>query len=213
MTQLKNQDPTSPMDTNQFTSELVQFSSVEQQINTNTSLTQLIQLTQGSEVMQASAMTGKRVTVSSDHVPLQDGKGTIQFTAPAAETVAFAIYSDTGTKLRDATMVADEGQQHLDLGRHRRFRPHTAGRQLQGRGGRRECRRHGERAAVQRDRHRDRRAEPVERRPVANGRAVGRFHQGAVGGELKSSAQRRGSYQPASAVTAPSASMPDGRPT
>ena len=59
MTQLKNQDPTSPMDTNQFTSELVQFSSVEQQINTNTSLTQLIQLTQGGEVMQASAMTGK----------------------------------------------------------------------------------------------------------------------------------------------------------
>ena len=59
MTQLQNQDPTSPMDTNAFTTELVQFSSVEQQINTNTSLTQLIQLTQGGEVMQASAMTGK----------------------------------------------------------------------------------------------------------------------------------------------------------
>jgi flagellar hook assembly protein FlgD len=39
MTQLQNQNPTSPLDTNQFTSELVQFSSVEQQINTNTSLT------------------------------------------------------------------------------------------------------------------------------------------------------------------------------
>ena len=63
MTQLQNQDPTSPMDTNQFTTELVQFSSVEQQINTNTSLTQLIQLTQAGEVMQASAMTGKQVTV------------------------------------------------------------------------------------------------------------------------------------------------------
>src|SRR5512135_1938062 len=58
MTQLQNQDPTSPLDTNQFTTELVQFSSVEQQINTNTSLTQLIQLTQAGEVMQASAMTG-----------------------------------------------------------------------------------------------------------------------------------------------------------
>ena len=59
MTQLQNQDPTSPLDTNQFTSELVQFCSVEQQIDTNTSLTQLIQATQGSEIMQASAMTGK----------------------------------------------------------------------------------------------------------------------------------------------------------
>ena len=75
MTQLQNQDPTSPMDTNQFTTELVQFSSVEQQINTNTSLTQLIQLTQAGEMMQASAMTGKQVTVTSDHVPLQNGKG------------------------------------------------------------------------------------------------------------------------------------------
>jgi flagellar basal-body rod modification protein FlgD len=109
MTQLQNQDPTSPLDTNQFTSELVQFSGVEQQINTNTSLTQLIQLTQAGEVMQASAMTGKRVTVSSDHVPLQNGKGTIQFDAPAAEPVAIAIYSDTGAKLRDATLMATKG--------------------------------------------------------------------------------------------------------
>jgi len=109
MTQLQNQDPSSPLDTNQFTSELVQFSSVEQQINTNTSLTQLIQLTQAGEVMQASAMTGKQVTVSSDHVPLQNGKGTILFTAPAAEPVEIAIYDDTGKKLRDVTQIAAKG--------------------------------------------------------------------------------------------------------
>jgi flagellar basal-body rod modification protein FlgD len=109
MTQLQNQDPTSPMDTNQFTTELVQFSSVEQQINTNTSLTQLIQLTQGSEMMQASAMTGKQVTVSSDHVPLQNGKGIVQFTAPAAEPVAIAVYNDSGSKIRDATLTSTKG--------------------------------------------------------------------------------------------------------
>ena len=109
MTQLKNQDPTSPLDTNEFTSELVQFSGVEQQINTNTSLTQLIQATQGTEMIQASSMTGKQVTVDSDHVPLQNGKGTIQFTAPASEQVAIAIYSDSGNKLSDATMTATKG--------------------------------------------------------------------------------------------------------
>ena len=109
MTQLQNQDPTSPLDTNQFTSELVQFSSVEQQINTNTSLTQLIQLTQAGEVMQASNITGKTVTVSSDHVPLQNGKATVKFSAPASEQVAIAIYSDTGAKLSDATMTATKG--------------------------------------------------------------------------------------------------------
>ncbi|MEJ0016070.1 MAG: flagellar hook assembly protein FlgD [Acetobacteraceae bacterium] len=109
MTQLQHQDPTSPLDTNQFTSELVQFSSVEQQINTNTSLTKLIQLTQSGELIQASAMTGKHITAESDHVPLQNGKGTIQFTAPAAEPVGIAIYSDTGNKLRDVTLAATKG--------------------------------------------------------------------------------------------------------
>jgi flagellar basal-body rod modification protein FlgD len=109
MTQLQNQDPTSPLDTNQFTSELVQFSSVEQQIDTNSSLTQLIQLTQAGEVMQASAMTGKQVTVSSDHVPLQNDKGAIQFSVPAAEPVEVSIYSDNGAKLSDATLVATKG--------------------------------------------------------------------------------------------------------
>jgi flagellar basal-body rod modification protein FlgD len=109
MTQLQNQDPTSPMDTNAFTTELVQFSSVEQQINTNTSLTSLIQLTQAGEVMQGSNMTGKQVTVTSDHLALQNGKGTIQFTTPTAQPVAIAIYNDNGTKLQDATLTSVKG--------------------------------------------------------------------------------------------------------
>lgn len=109
MTQLKNQDPTSPMDTNQFTSELVQFSSVEQQINTNTSLTQLIQLTQGGEVMQASAMTGKQVTASSDHVPLQNGQGTIQFSTTTAQPVDISIFDANGAKLSDSMLMSSTG--------------------------------------------------------------------------------------------------------
>jgi flagellar basal-body rod modification protein FlgD len=109
MTQLQNQDPTSPLDTNEFTSELVQFSSVEQQIDTNQSLTQLIQATQAGEVMQASAMTGKHVTVSSDHVPLQNGQGTIQFTTPSAEPVEISIYNDSGAKISDTQMMSTKG--------------------------------------------------------------------------------------------------------
>lgn len=109
MTQLKNQDPTSPMDTNQFTSELVQFSSVEQQIATNTSLTKLIELTQAGEIMQASAMIGKRVTVESDHLPVQDGKGTLQFTASESQPVQIAVFSESGAKIRDETVAGAKG--------------------------------------------------------------------------------------------------------
>ncbi len=110
MTQLQNQDPTSPLDTNEFTSELVQFSGVEQQINTNNSLTQLIQLTQAGEVMQGSAMAGKQVTVTSNQIPLQNGSGAVTFTAASAEPVAINITNSSGQTVRSALMSATQGQ-------------------------------------------------------------------------------------------------------
>jgi flagellar basal-body rod modification protein FlgD len=109
MTQLQNQDPTSPLDTNQFTSQLVQFSSVEQQINTNSSLTQLIQLTQAAGVLQSSSMVGHQVAVTSDHLTLQGGSASVQFTAPSAGPVAVAVYNDAGVKITDAVVDATAG--------------------------------------------------------------------------------------------------------
>ncbi len=109
MTQLKNQDPTAPMDSSQFTSELVQFSSVEQQINTNTSLTSLIQLTQAGEVMQSSAMIGKQMDVQATDLTLQSGQASINFTAPAAEPVLISVSTDKGAKVLDTAMQATKG--------------------------------------------------------------------------------------------------------
>jgi flagellar basal-body rod modification protein FlgD len=109
MTQLQNQDPTSPMDANSFTSELVEFSSVEQQINTNTSLTQLIQLTQAADVTQSSAILGKQVTVSSTQIPLQNGTGTLNFTTPVAEPVSITVQNANGITLQQINVNAAQG--------------------------------------------------------------------------------------------------------
>ncbi|HET6307695.1 MAG TPA: flagellar hook capping FlgD N-terminal domain-containing protein [Rhodopila sp.] len=109
MTQLQNQDPTSPLDSNQFTSELVQFTSVEQQIDTNTDLTQLIQLTQASQVEQSSAMLGKPVTVTSSQLALQNGNATINFNTTAPEQVAIAVYDPTGAQVQTATLTSSAG--------------------------------------------------------------------------------------------------------
>src|SRR5579864_4192214 len=57
-TQLQHQDPTSPLDPNQFTQELVQFASVEQQINTNTSLSTMISLQQTQQAESALNFVG-----------------------------------------------------------------------------------------------------------------------------------------------------------
>jgi flagellar basal-body rod modification protein FlgD len=109
MTQLQNQDPSSPMDANQFTQELVEFSSVEQQINTNTSLGQLIQLTQQDGLLQSSALVGKTVAVSSSDMPVQNGQGTIQFTAPLAENVTIDVSDASGNQLATASVAASQG--------------------------------------------------------------------------------------------------------
>ncbi|MGH3263721.1 MAG: flagellar hook assembly protein FlgD, partial [Trebonia sp.] len=102
--------PSSPMDTNQFTQELVQFSGVEQQITTNSSLTQLIQLTQSGQVMQGTAMTGKPVTVTAMQIPLQNGTGSLTFTAPTAEPAAIVIDNSSGHTLRSVSLDATAGQ-------------------------------------------------------------------------------------------------------
>ena len=108
-TQLRHQDPSSPMDSNQFTSELVQFSSVEQQINTNTDLAQLISLTQASQVEQSSGMIGKPVTVNSSKLSLQHGTAEINFNTTQAEPVGISVYNAAGTQVANTTLTSNAG--------------------------------------------------------------------------------------------------------
>jgi flagellar basal-body rod modification protein FlgD len=77
-TQLKNQDPLSPQDSSQFTSQLVQFSQVEQEINTNTKLDTLIANNQSNQLLQAATFLGKSVEVSGNSVNF-DGTNPVQF--------------------------------------------------------------------------------------------------------------------------------------
>jgi flagellar basal-body rod modification protein FlgD len=83
-TQLKNQDPTSPMDSNQFTQQLVEFSQVEQQINTNTNLQTLITQGQSNGSAMATSYLGKQVTVTNGEAPLTGGSATWNYTLGAA---------------------------------------------------------------------------------------------------------------------------------
>ena len=109
MTQLQNQDPSSPMDSNQFTSELVQFTQVEQQINTNQDLTQMIDLTQASQDEQSAGMLGKPVTVNSSQLTLQNGQAEINFNTGSPEAVGITVYNTSGAAVATATMTTQAG--------------------------------------------------------------------------------------------------------
>ena len=72
-TQLKNQDPTSPMDSNQFTQQLVMYSQVEQQINTNDNLKTLISQGTSNAATMAAGYLGKKVSVTTGNASLTGG--------------------------------------------------------------------------------------------------------------------------------------------
>lgn len=64
-TQLQNQDPLSPMDSTEFTNQLVNFAGVEQQINANQKLDSLVSLSLGSTFSSALNYVGKDVSYLS----------------------------------------------------------------------------------------------------------------------------------------------------
>src|SRR5437870_11730705 len=75
-TQLKNQNPLDPLDTNQFTQQLVQFAGVEQQLRTNDQLSALLALQQTAQSTQALTFVGKTAVVDGNTAALSHGLAT-----------------------------------------------------------------------------------------------------------------------------------------
>jgi flagellar basal-body rod modification protein FlgD len=95
-TQLQNQNPLSPLDTNQFTQQLVEFAGVQQQLNTNDSLATLVSLQQTAQSTQALGFVGKTAVVSGSTAALTDSTATWQLSVPTASNVNITIASSTG---------------------------------------------------------------------------------------------------------------------
>src|SRR6201994_3178945 len=81
-TQLKNQDPLSPLDTNQFTAQLVQFAQVEQQLKSNSQLSTLVSLQQTAQNTAALNFVGQTVDVAGATTALTNGTATWQMAVP-----------------------------------------------------------------------------------------------------------------------------------
>jgi len=93
-TQLKNQDPLSPMDTDQFTNQLVLFSEVEQQIKTNSQLSQMVAGQSASEAISALPMVGRVIEYNGNQAILQNGNAGFSYTLPSAAATASVLVKD-----------------------------------------------------------------------------------------------------------------------
>jgi len=95
-TQLQNQNPLDPLDTNQFTQQLVEFAGVQQQLNTNDSLATLVSLQQTAQSTQALGFVGKTAVVNGNTAALTDNSATWQLSIPSNSNVNVTIASSTG---------------------------------------------------------------------------------------------------------------------
>ena len=111
-TQLKNQSPLDPLDTNQFTQQLVQFASVEQQLKTNDTLTTISNGAKASSAASAAGLVGATITADGSSSTLTGGSA--KWTISPAKAVAAAtinIVDSTGKIIATQTRALSAGSQ------------------------------------------------------------------------------------------------------
>jgi flagellar basal-body rod modification protein FlgD len=117
--QLQNQDPLEPMDTSQFTQQLVQYSSVEQNIYTNKNLETLIALQKTTGLGSAVSYIGRDVSAETPDAALSGGAANWTYTLPrAAQSVSLTVtdangktvFSGTGPVAAGANTVGWDGK-------------------------------------------------------------------------------------------------------
>lgn len=98
-TQLRYQDPLDPMDTAEFTNQLVQYSAVEQSIQTNTKLDKLLSMNMSNLGAQAVSYIGKVAQVLGDVMPLENGQAKATYTLDKNVVTATISVKDVNGKI------------------------------------------------------------------------------------------------------------------
>ena len=111
-TQLQNQNPLDPLDTNQFTQQLVEFASVQQQVDMNTNMQTLISLQQTTAATQALQLVGSTVTLNGNNANLSNATGSPaswNLNASAGGTAAITIANSSGQTAYTGTTTLNAG--------------------------------------------------------------------------------------------------------
>ncbi|HVZ51545.1 MAG TPA: flagellar hook capping FlgD N-terminal domain-containing protein [Pseudolabrys sp.] len=110
-TQLKNQNPLDPLDTNQFTQQLVQFAQVEQQMKSNDQLATLVSMDKTAQSTAALAYVGATVVVDGSTTQLTSSGATWNFNVSKPATATITIKDSTGQTCYTGTMTVNPGDQ------------------------------------------------------------------------------------------------------
>ena len=112
-TQLKNQNPLDPLDTNQFTQQLVQFAQVEQQLKSNDQLATLVSIEKNGQTASAIAFVGSTVVVDGATAQVTNGQGAWSFSVPKPATATLTITSASGQTAYSGSFTVNPGTQNF----------------------------------------------------------------------------------------------------
>ncbi|MDY0029202.1 MAG: flagellar hook capping FlgD N-terminal domain-containing protein [Pseudobdellovibrionaceae bacterium] len=117
LTQMQHQNPLDPMDTKEFTGQLAQFSSLEQQINTNVKLDSLLGSLQQTAVASSFGYIGQYVDLDTNVGTLQNGQATWTYALPEdAEDVTITIKDGSGNLVYSGTLQNSSGSTEVGAG-------------------------------------------------------------------------------------------------
>ena len=117
-TQLQNQNPLDPLDTNQFTEQLVQFAQVEQQLKSNDQLATLVSLQQTAQQTQALGFVGQTVAVDGSTAQLSKGQASWSFNVPKPASATVTISDSSGQTVYSGSYTVQAGQQAFNWDGH-----------------------------------------------------------------------------------------------
>jgi flagellar basal-body rod modification protein FlgD len=110
-TQLQNQNPLDPLDTNQFTQQLVQFAQVEQQLKSNSQLEALVKIAQAQEATTAVAFVGARVVIEGSTARLDAGGASWAFAVEKPASATVTITDKNGNVAYTGSFTVEPGTQ------------------------------------------------------------------------------------------------------
>lgn len=107
-TQLQHQNPLDPLDTNQFTAQLVQFAGVEQQLKSNDQLKSLIEIEKSAQATQALVYVGNTVAVDGSKAQF-DKSATWNFQSAKDTSAAVTITNASGQTAYTGSYTLKQG--------------------------------------------------------------------------------------------------------
>ena len=116
LTQLQNQNPLDPMDTDEYTAQLTRYSILEQNIETNSKLAITNEILKESNLTNNFSYIGQEVEIQTNVNAVQNGKATWRYLVEGdAKEVFLTITDDKGNRIDEVRGSIAKGVQSFTV--------------------------------------------------------------------------------------------------